>query len=298
MPPESGPHQTWHEGMKDMSVFNRSGLAALSDLETPEWREIFTLFEREQAAFLSKESAFRSPGYKWPRDPLHHWSRVWEYPYVYHHLRNWREALAPGTLPHVVDLGSGVTFFPFAVAKLGYRVTCLDIDPICQKDLPRAAQQTPAAPGSVEFRLVTGQRLPLADGEADALYCISVLEHADSPESMVEEVWRVLTPGGIFIVTFDLDLRGDRAISPEGYLRLTEVFDKHFGPLHPQITVHPANLLTPYDSPYPSKVPSGLACLWFLAKQRLVKPLLGRKPYLLFRSELVVAGFALQKPGR
>jgi hypothetical protein len=60
--------------------FDRSGLAALSDLQTEEWRELFTSLEDQQREFLAKEEAFRSADYPWPRDPLHTWSRVWEYP--------------------------------------------------------------------------------------------------------------------------------------------------------------------------------------------------------------------------
>ena len=67
--------------------FDRSGLATLSDIETAEWRELYAVMEKEQAEVLAQESRFRSLEYKWPRDPLHNWSRVWEYPYVYHHLR-------------------------------------------------------------------------------------------------------------------------------------------------------------------------------------------------------------------
>src|SRR5215213_8923717 len=94
--------------------FDRGGLAALSDLKTPEWRELFERLEKDQAEFQASDSQFRSSEYKWPRDPLHTWSRVWEYPYAYHHLTR-RLAASPARAPHVVDFGSGVTFFPFAV---------------------------------------------------------------------------------------------------------------------------------------------------------------------------------------
>src|SRR5258708_6380117 len=126
--------------------FNRSGLAALSDLSTPEWRRLFAMLEEEQAGFLAREGDFRGPMYKWPRDPLHWWSRAWEYPYVYFHLQRQRELWDAEYVPWVVDLGSGVTFFPFAAARLGYRVTCADIDPICSRDLSRARSVIPATP--------------------------------------------------------------------------------------------------------------------------------------------------------
>ncbi len=114
-----------------LSVFQRCGLAALSDLASPEHRDSFANLEIEQAAFLDMEAEFRSKEYKWPRDPLHDWARVWEYPYVYYHLAAWMKTLPQDYKPLVADVGSGDTFFPFSIAKLGYQVICTDIDPIC-----------------------------------------------------------------------------------------------------------------------------------------------------------------------
>ena len=72
--------------MKNSSVFDRSGHTALSDLKTEEWERLFFILEKEQSTFLNKEKYFSSPEYKWTSAPLHTWSRIWEYPYVYHHL--------------------------------------------------------------------------------------------------------------------------------------------------------------------------------------------------------------------
>jgi hypothetical protein len=77
-------------------IFARSGLAALSDMGSPEWLELFGTLEKEQDDFLAKESQFRSPGYTWPRDPLDTWSRVCEYPHVFCHLRRLCQALPEG----------------------------------------------------------------------------------------------------------------------------------------------------------------------------------------------------------
>ncbi len=38
--------------------------------------------------------------------------------------------------------------------------------------------------------------LPLADNSVDAIICIAVLEHVEDPKRAVEEVYRVLKPGG------------------------------------------------------------------------------------------------------
>ena len=124
-------------------VFERSGLAALSDLGSLEWSKLFSQLEKEQYLFLNNEAIFKGQELSCPRDPLHQWSRVWEYPYAYHHIIKFRrEYPSQNSLPHIIDFGSGVSFFPFAIAKLGFKITCIDIDPICEKDMNRAIQVT------------------------------------------------------------------------------------------------------------------------------------------------------------
>jgi ubiquinone/menaquinone biosynthesis C-methylase UbiE len=105
-------------------------------------------------------------------------------------------------------LGSGVTFFPFSVAKLGYQVTCVDIDPIVDVDIARAARIVDQSPGEVDCRQCDSSHLPFADEEADVVYCISVLEHVSDFENTIDEVFRVLKIGGLFILTMDLDSSG------------------------------------------------------------------------------------------
>ena len=274
--------------------FNRGGLAALSDLETPEWQELFAVLEQEQAEFLAKDTHFRSAGYKWPRDPLHTWSRVWEYPYAYHHLISKRRTWTAPSLPRAVDVGSGVTFFPFSVARLGFHVTCTDTDPVCAEDIPRARITVPHSPGTVDFRLAKGVELPFQDNEVDVVFCISVLEHIPNFENMISEIARVLQPGGLFILTIDLDLRGDTEIGVEKHRKLVTELGRYFELQHREQTIHPADLLNTCNGPYPWKTPVGFDRLWFLFKQRL-KPILGKKPHLLLPFFLTVHGLSMIK---
>jgi len=50
--------------LDNMDIFRKSGLAALSDLNSPEYQEIFSKLEIEQQAFLDKEAEFFNPGYR------------------------------------------------------------------------------------------------------------------------------------------------------------------------------------------------------------------------------------------
>jgi SAM-dependent methyltransferase len=273
--------------------FNRSGVAPLSDLSTPEWRSLFALLEKEQAGFLEQEAQFRSAAYKWPRDPLHWWSRAWEYPYVYFHLKRHRELWEAGHAPRLVDLGSGVTFFPFVVARLGYRVTCADIDLVCSRDLSKAKSVMSARPGEVDFRLVEGARLPFDDGVLDGLYCVSVLEHIPNCSETVAEVARVIKPGGLLILTFDLDLRGDQAIGTEGYHLLRRALQQHFDYRHSETSIHPANVLNSWNSPFGLQRPSLGRRVYHGLKMTTRELLFRRRPYPLVPFELAIEGAVL-----
>lgn len=233
------------------TIFDRSGLAALSDLDNDVWRDIFKGLEADQAAFLSKADRFRSPDYPWYEDPLHNWSRVWEYAYCRHHLKAWRQKAAGSGLLRVADVGSGVTFFPFAVARLGYHVFCVDPNPVCERDLGRAIPLTPCEPGRVEFRLAGGENLPFQDAELDAVYCISVLEHIPDFERSIEEMARVLKPGGLCLLTIDLDMSGESEIGVKRYAQLVALLKERFKFLFPDATVHPGDILHSNVGPYP-----------------------------------------------
>ncbi len=262
---------------KTPAPFARSGLAARSDLVTPEWRDLFSILERHQSAFLEKAVGFRSREYKWPRDPLHTWSRVWEYPYAYFHLKRWRARLPAVPVPQVVDLGSGVTFFPFSVAQLGCHVICTDTDPVAEIDLQRAVPQVPHAPGTVGFRACGEQKLPFAAGEVDAVFCISVLEHIPNPEHTITEIARILKRGGLLVLTIDLDLRGDSAIDIASYQRLLSSLLTQFDFACPEVTIHPADLLDSSNSPYAVTGPKGVPLCRFWARE-MVRRILGKEP--------------------
>jgi SAM-dependent methyltransferase len=269
-----------------MHPFERSGLASLTDLRTDEWRALFSRAEAAQTNFLAHEHTFRSPEYIWPRDPLHTWARCWEYPYALHQI----ERIGKHRL-RVADVGSGVTFFPFLVAELGHEVTCVDIDPVGAVDIPRAAA---ALKQVVTFRQTDGRTLPFVDGELDVVYCLSVLEHIPEWSRTVDEMARVLKPGGALILTVDIDLLGNSELGAEAHALLMAKLHQTFDYRAAEVTVHPSSLLRSDGGPYPVRGLDGLAGLAFRAKQ-LIKPLLGRKAVPPGGMLLTVHGMALKK---
>lgn len=275
-------------------------MASVSDLENPQYQEIFSKLDREQGFFIHKESVFRSKEYKWPRDPLHCWSRIWEYPYVYYHLAGYLKELAKENRPIVADVGSGVTFFPFTLARLGYEVVCTDVDPVCQRDLLRARKTVFHSPGKVNFRLIDNCKLPFKDKECNAVYCISVLEHIPQFENTIIEMARVLKPDGLCLITCDLglDLMRNTQLNVTQFKRLISVVEEQFNMFWPERTVHPLDVLTNRNSPFPDHQKSYVRTGWQLIKQKILKPILGRKPGQVnigLPSPMTIFGMVLQK---
>lgn len=283
------------------SPFNRCGFAARSDLELQEYRHLIAHLEIDQARFLSRENMFRSPTYPWPSDALHDFSRIWEYPYVIHHILHHWPTRESDTIPVVADIGSGVTFFPFALAQKGLQVVCTDIDPVCQNDLTAAAACVPHTPGVVQFRLIQGKKLPFVQDECDFVYCISVLEHIPDFPSTLQEIHRILKPGGIFIVTCDVNLNpsDSRQLNVDEFKELHQLLEKYFKPSYGYSTIHPLDLLTTINSPFPREAPRiGIPSLiWQFMKQKLIKPLLLRPSLsvLPIRPNVTVFGGCFQK---
>uniref|UniRef100_A0A7S4GHZ8 Methyltransferase type 11 domain-containing protein n=1 Tax=Eutreptiella gymnastica TaxID=73025 RepID=A0A7S4GHZ8_9EUGL len=130
---------------------------------------------------------------------LLYWSR--EYEYVFHFSAIHRFLPDNGT---VFDLGCGVNFFMWALARSvpSVRLHGLDNNPAFQAVLEDVAQMEGAA---FTFKLADLERpLPAPSSSADVVYCVSVLEHMSEPMPLVREVDRVLRPGGVFVVTFDV----------------------------------------------------------------------------------------------
>jgi len=188
---------------------------------------LFAELEDWSGSFL-KTNPIVQQSYGWVQDPLHQWSRQWEYPFVLEYIG--RELNANGTARcHILDAGSGATFFPFFLKKRwpDIALTCCDYD----QSLARifSGVQAPLLPPfQIAFRSAPLQHLPFDDGQFAILYCISVLEHTTDYAAIVREFHRVLRPGGLLLATFDIGLDGVSEISPDQADRLHHIILSHF----------------------------------------------------------------------
>lgn len=257
-----------------MKAFERSGLASCSDLEAEGYAPLHAELEAVQREFLDALPRFRSgPDVRVSGYSMQHWSRIWEYPYVFDHLRTERRRFTQA--PTVIDFGSGSAFFPFAVARLGTNVVCFDNQQFVVDDMRRAVATIPAGDGTIDVRL-NDDRLPMESASAAMGYSVSVLEHMPDPSAMVAEIARVVVPGGLFLLTCDLDVERSDAIPPERYARLRSALKAHFDWAYPDEVIHPQQVLTTKNSPIPADryVPG----LLYRDKQGVLHPLVGGPP--------------------
>jgi SAM-dependent methyltransferase len=116
------------------------------------------------------------------------------------------DALLPPASP-VLDLGCGVGH---SFAELAPRETVgVDLDPAALDGQPR------------ETHVADMRRLPLADGRFASVVSVHSLEHVPDPERVLDEVARVLAPGGtaVFVTPNRLTFaRADEIIDPYHYV--------------------------------------------------------------------------------
>jgi SAM-dependent methyltransferase len=120
----------------------------------------------------------------------------------------------------VLDLGCGAgdSVDQFGSIHPGVRWVGVDL-----AESPEVAGRTRT---DAEFRTFDGRSIPEEDGAADFVYCKQVLEHVSEPRPLIEDVARVLRPGGWFAgSTSQLEPYHSLSvgnITPYGLMRLVE----------------------------------------------------------------------------
>ena len=91
----------------------------------------------------------------------------------------------------VLEIGTGTGYGVGIVAPHAERFTTVD----------KHRAEGLVLPGNTEFIQATVPPLPFGDGEFDCVISFQVIEHIRDDGRFVDEIWRVLRPGGRFIVT-------------------------------------------------------------------------------------------------
>jgi SAM-dependent methyltransferase len=135
-------------------------------------------------------------------------TRGWEYPWVLSQL----EGLPPGA--KILDCGCGTSGFPLELFRRGFLPTGLDYFVGKDQTNPGYGITEPfiqSLRGKVNFLNGDLAAIPAEDNTYDAATCISVMEHVviihkEDPGyhlKCLDEMKRILKPGGLLICTYD-----------------------------------------------------------------------------------------------
>lgn len=280
--------------INNIEQFENSGLARLSDLDNNLYRDLFTKLEKDQNIFFEKLESVTIDDYfkKWPKDTLHWWSRIWEYPYVFYHINKIIESKKSENLK-ILDFGCGVNFFPLSVSGLGHEVICVDNDTKCINSLLNFKNKFP------EYQLVPllndGIKISLPEKSIDILYSVSVFEHVPQLNLLIEEIFRVLKDDGILVITFDISLNNIHDLKIESYKEFIRVLFARFILLYQYKPLHPNEIMTSRNSPYSYNNFKMKPSIASALKNYLVRPLLLKKPNRSPQLFLAVEGMVLSK---
>lgn len=108
------------------------------------------------------------------------------------HLLPWIRELETGK--SVLEIGCGIGLDAFHMAKRGMKVTAVDLTDVAIDTARNRFERNGLA---AEFRVANATKLPFDDETFDYVYSFGVLHHAEDTEKSIQEVFRVLKPGGI-----------------------------------------------------------------------------------------------------
>ncbi|MFC1667161.1 class I SAM-dependent methyltransferase [Candidatus Omnitrophota bacterium] len=283
--------------------FHGNRLASISDLELNEWKSAYNDLEGYSNRYVDFiiEHKLLFKDYPWPVDPVHNFTRIWEYPYAYHQLSKYAPLHLAAKAPKVFDVGSALTFLPSFFASLGYEVKASDSDPAMKRnfesmkshpDLPKGVKDVSYA--TCDCKNITTE----PDAYYDAIVCISVLEHIEERDQAIREFSRILKPGGVLILTVDIKLCPSSlaALDSDEISSLTEDLRRYFDFLEPDSQVHPLDILKETNRPRHLTEKSRCIKKPSFCPARKIKKMIKRKKEA--QDTLTVYGMTLMRRGK
>lgn len=158
-------------------------LASVAEFHLPHFR-----------AFMDKVNAHAR---LWGLREFTNWSKIWEYPWLWFgglSALDWSGLSA-------LDLGSELSPMPWFLANMGATTTLIERTDQWLPHWSRLANDTGL---KVDWRIVEDEKLPFPADSFDVVTSFSVIEHQQNKKQAIEEVARVLKPGGMFAISFDI----------------------------------------------------------------------------------------------
>lgn len=107
------------------------------------------------------------------------------------HLLPWIHTMEPGK--SVLEIGCGIGLDSFQMAKNGLKLTAIDLTDVAIGIVSERFKNN-NLPG--QFLVGNATELQFDDNSFDYVYSFGVLHHANDTEKTIQEVYRVLKPGG------------------------------------------------------------------------------------------------------
>lgn len=161
-----------------------------------------------------------------------HMTRIFEYPWAVI-----ESDLKPSDV--VLDAGGGLSLFPFFLSSRCEKVVNVDIsyhkrfaiDMVALREIAKKLGYM-----NLEIVIEDIKSMHFKDDTFDKVYCISTIEHVPLKQQfeMIDEMYRVLKPNGILILTTDVILQGNQMETFNDIINVTKYLKIDF--------IYPADL--------------------------------------------------------
>ncbi len=160
-----------------------ASLASVRELESPAF-----------SGFMSRLNAFAA---RYSLRQMTDWSKVWEYPWLWYNglsTLDWNGV-------SLCDLGSEISPMPWFLASLGASVHLIETNDTFVNTWAALKTKTGF---DISWHITSDEHLPLDDASMAVVTSFSVIEHQADKGKALDEVARVLIPGGMFALSFDI----------------------------------------------------------------------------------------------
>ncbi len=158
----------------------------------PYWLPISWMRLKKTA--LNNQDLYRNDAHEW-WSGKHRWLRVMQN-LVPIRMKFFSNVVESWEGKRVLDIGCGGGFMSEALAKQGAIVTGIDPSDLAIEAARKHAQSEGL---KIDYQIGTGETLPFASASFDYVVIVDVLEHVKSVSCVINEIRRVLKPGGILL---------------------------------------------------------------------------------------------------
>jgi SAM-dependent methyltransferase len=131
--------------------------------------------------------------------------------------------LGPTEGKNILEIGSDNGVFSYLFRQRGGRWKSADIDERSVKAIRSLVHDN-------VYRISDGHPLPFADDEFDCVIIVDLIEHLENDQAFIEEIFRVLKPGGPLIINAPCDKSKSLLMRLRQKIGITEAEHGHVRP--------------------------------------------------------------------